>query len=74
MKKILTGGFLGLFGIIGILVVGIYSYQDMLTEYYGNRLLYTMTNGDFSIIFFGSLILLIGGIALMLVGCFKKDK
>ncbi|MGI5959199.1 MAG: hypothetical protein ACOX60_07280 [Massiliimalia sp.] len=74
MKKVVTGGFLGLFGIIGLVCVIIFASEDLATDWYGNRLLYTIIQGDFSLIFFSSLFLLIGGIILMFVGCFKKDK
>lgn len=72
MKKVVTGGFLGLFGMIGLIVISMFASQNLATDWYGNRLLYTIMNGDFSVIFFVSLIMLIGGIVLMLIGCFEK--
>ena len=74
MKKVVAGGFLGLFGIMGMIAVSIYAFQGLATRWTGNRLLYTIIHGDFSLLFFISLILFIGGIILMLIGSFKKDK
>lgn len=71
MKKVVAGGFLGLFGIIGMIAVSIYAFQGLATSWTG---IYTIIHGDFSLLFFISLILLIGGIILMLIGSFKKDK
>lgn len=73
MKKVVAGGFLGLFGILGIITVCIFAANNLLTSWYGNRLLYTIMQGDFSLLFVLSLLLLIGGIILMLVGCFTKS-
>lgn len=72
MKKVVTGGFLDLFGMIGLIVISMFASQNLARHWYGNRLLYTIMNGDFSVIFFVSLIMLIGGIVLMLIGCFEK--
>ena len=74
MKKVIAGDFLGLFGIIGMIVVSIFAAQNLVTSWTGNRLLYTIVQGDYSIIFFSSLILLVGGIILMFIGSFEKNK
>ena len=74
MKKVVAGGFLGLFGIIGMIVVSIFASKNLVTSWTGNRLLYTIIQGDYSIIFFVSLLLLVGGIVLMLIGSFEKNK
>lgn len=73
MKKVIAGGFLGLFGIIGIVAVCLFASNHLLSNWYGNRLLYTILQGDFSLPFGLSIVLLIAGIVLMLIGCFTKD-
>ena len=55
-------------------MVSIFASQNLVTSWTGNRLLYTIIQGDYSIIFFVSLLLLVGGIVLMLIGSFEKNK
>lgn len=38
MKKVVAGGFLGLFGIIGMIAVSIYAFQGLATSWTGNQI------------------------------------
>ena len=73
MKAILTGGFLGLFGAIGLATVFLIAAQDLATAWSGNRLLATVLQGDYAFLFFLSLLFFVVGTVLMVMNCFKKD-
>lgn len=73
MKTILTGGFLGLFGAIGLMTTFLIAAQNLATAWSGNRLLATVLQGEYAFLFFLSLLFFVVGTLLMLMGCFKKD-
>ena len=73
MKTILTGGFLGLFGAIGLMTTFLIAAQDLVTAWSGNRLLATVLQGDCAFLFFLSLLFFVVGTLLMVLNCFRKD-
>ena len=74
MKEIVAGGFLGLYGILGLIPLCFFASANMVDSWYGSRLLTTILHSEgYTFVFFLSLLFLVLGLVLIFWGVFQRE-